>query len=682
MRRSHLPVMLLALAPLVAHAQDAGTTITVEGKKRPVKKAIDSTTYDVSNSPKAANGTAQDVLQAVPGVSVTADGQISVKGQSQVTVLIDGKPSAVMSGPDRAVALQTMNGSDIASVEVITDPSAAYNANGGAILNIVLKKNRNPGARGSLRAAASDQGLWNVAASGDATRGKISIHASAAFRRDGTLKYRGSSLQWRNLLTGETGATRQSSEVFIRRIVESASLGFDDDLSDKDTLSFATNYHFRRSRPWFDELNQRSDGEAFHRISYGPNQQSDGAASLSFSHQGEAALKLFAQSSATIALVDKSYHNDWLTPVQPADYHHGLSKSAKRLNEVSADWSRPVAGGQWGIGADAQNEVNDLTNYQAAIDPATGAETPDANVSNRFRVATELNAAYVTRRFDAGQWQVLLGARFEAMALRLTSTGYAHDTDWAALNPSLNAQYALAKTDKLTLSYRRSLQRPDPEDLNPFTTYLDAQNRARGNPDLKPQILTAYEVNEDHDGDHISRGFGVFYRVSRDTVVETRRIEDGDILLTTKQNGGRARSYGATGSLDWTPNDVWSLRSDIGAYHVSLTTPDLDGPVRQNAVSGYLNLNLSYSKGRDSVSLDGHAQSGGLWPLGQYGPTQSVNLSWTRRLSPRFSLTVNANDIFDGNKSVTRMDAATFHTRGYNHFVARRLYIGFMRRLG
>jgi outer membrane receptor for ferrienterochelin and colicin len=687
MRKTHLPVMLLAFAPLIVHAQqsaepETGTTVTVQGKTGAVKNVSGGTSYDVSNSPKAVNGTAQDVLQSLPGVSVTADGQISVKGQPQVTVLIDGKPSAVMSGPDRAVALQTMNGSDIARIEVITDPSAAYNANGGAILNIVLKKNRNPGARGSLRGAASDQGLWNIAASGDRTRGRISLHASAAFRRDGTLKFRDSTLDWRNPLTGETGATRQSSEVFIRRIVESASLGLDDDLSERDTLSFAGSYHFRRSRPWFDELTRRSDGEAFHRISYGPNQQSDDAASVSFSHQGAAALKLFAQSSGTINLVDKSYHNDWLSPVQPTDYHRGLTKSARRLNEVSADWSRPVTGGQWGLGLDAQGEANDLTNYQAAIDLATSTETPDPNVTNRFRVVTGLSAAYVTRRYDIGKWQVLLGARLEIAALRLTSAGYAHDTHWAALNPSLDVRYAIAKADTLSFGYRHSLQRPDPEDLNPFTTYLDAQNRARGNPDLRPQSLTAYELNFAHDGEHVSRGLGAFYRISRDTVVETRGIEDGDILLTTKQNGGRGRSIGATASLDWRPDDVWSLQGDLGAYHVSLNTPDLDGPVRQSALSGYVNLSLGYQKRRDTLSLDAHAQSGGLWPLGHFGPTQSVNLSWNRRLTSHLSFTLNANDVFDGSKSVTRMQAATFRTRGYNHFVARRLYIGFVRRLG
>ena len=683
MRIKTLPLLLLTLLPLCAHAQDrSDTSVTVEGRKKPVKKTADGVSYDVSNSPKAANGTAQDVLQALPGVSVTADGQISVKGQTNVTVLIDGKPSAVMSGPDRAVALQTMNGSDIASVEVITDPSAAYNANGGAILNIVLKKHRNPGAHGSLRGAASDQGLWNVAASGDATRGKLSLHAGAAFRRDGTLKFRDSAFDWRNPLTGESGATRQSSEVFIRRIVESANLGLDDDLSDKDTLSLNADYHFRRSRPWFDVLNQRSDGSAFHRVSYGPNQQSDAAASATYSHQGDAALKLFAQASNTIALIDKSYRDDWLTPVQPTDYNHGLTKSTRRLDQLSLDWSRPVRGGQWGLGLDLQDAADDLRNYQAAIDPLTGAETPDPNVSNRYRAATRLDAAYVTRRFDLDRWQWLLGARFEAATLRLSAENFAHRTGWAALDPSLHAQYAVTKATRISFSYRRSLQRPAPEDLNPFTTYLDAQDRQRGNPDLKPQVMTACELSLDNDTDRLSRSLGLFYRVSRDTVVDTRQVIDGDILMTGKENGGRARSVGATGSLDWTPDDVWSLRADAGAYRVSLNTPDLNGPVRQNALSAYVNLSLGFRKGRDDASLDAHAQSGGIWPLGRYGPTQSLNLSWKRRLTRRLSLTLNANDVLDGGKSVTRMDAATFRMRGYNHFVARRLYVGFVEKLG
>lgn len=707
MRKASLSLAIIALIAVpAAHAQDASaptdkgptdpgltekgqtdpnTTVTVKGKKKPVRKTLDKTIYDVSNSPKAANGTAQDVLQATPGVSVTADGQISVKGNPQVTVLINGKPSAVMSGPDRAVALQTMAGSDIASVEVITNPSAAYNANGGAILNIVLKKDHKPGARGLIKGSVSDQGLWNVAASGDATKGHISVHASAAFRRDGTLKFRGSDSAWNNPLNGASGDNRQSSKVFVRRIVESASFGIDDDLNDTDSLSLQTRYNFRRSHPWFDELNDNiSEGarSLYHRVSYGPNQQSDDSASLSYSHQnGDNALRMDIRHSDTIALIDKSYRNLYLTPAQATEYGHGLSKSARHLSEASLDWSRPSPFGLIGAGLDAQYEVNDLDNYQASIDPVTQVETPDANTTNRYRATTTQGAVYLTDQIRRGKWEWLLGARYEAASTRLTPA-QAHNATWQGLNPSLHVKYSFSDVTSLSFSLRRSLQRPDPRDLNPFTTYLDAQNLQRGNPDLKPQVLTSYELSLDSDKDQLSHSFGAFYRLSRDTVTDTHSIIDDDVLLTSTQNGGTGLSAGISGSLDWRPNSTWHVSTDGSVYRVRLLTPDLYGRVRQEAGSAYINLSLGYSRGRDDISLDAHAESGGIVPLGRYGGSNSLNIAWKRRMTKRLTLTLNANDILDGSKARFRTDAATFHQSGFNHFVARRLYIGFVEKLG
>lgn len=204
-----LPVLLVGLValPLATRAEDQdGTTptVTVTAKKAPVVKQLDKTVHNVSDMPRAANGNAQDVLQSIPDVSVTADGHVSVKGNNQVTALVDGKPVAIMSGSsdERAVALQTMSGADVASIEVITNPSAAYNANGGAILNIVLKRNRKPGAHAQVRGSASDQGLWNLGASGDVTREHISVHGNLAFRHDGTEKFRQSEVDWNNPLSG------------------------------------------------------------------------------------------------------------------------------------------------------------------------------------------------------------------------------------------------------------------------------------------------------------------------------------------------------------------------------------------------------------------------------------------------------------------------------------------------
>ncbi|MES2260435.1 MAG: outer membrane beta-barrel family protein [Pseudomonadota bacterium] len=676
---------LLAL-PFQTRAEDPDIqTVTVAAKKEPVIKKVDKTVYDVSGMARAANGTAQDVLQSTPEVSVTADGKISVKGNSQVTVLVNGKPTAMMAGDERAVGLQTMSGADIASIEVITNPSAAYHANGGAILNIVLKRNRKPGTHAQIKGSAADRGLWNAAISGDVTRQDLSVHGNLAFRRDGTLKFRQSAVDWNNPVNGQTGETLQTSEVFVRRSVESAAFGLDYARSGTDSLSLSAGYNARRSRPLFDVLNEAHTDASetiYHRISYGPNRQSDGNASLSYSHRDNgAALKAMVQRSSTAGQIDKSYRDVFIEPVRAALYSHGATRSSRHLSQATLDWSRSSEHGQWGMGLDIQDEVNDLDNYQASVDPLTGAERPDPDTSNGYAVKTTLSAVYLTDQIRYEKWEVLLGGRAERMALRVgPALGAMQTGRWQAFNPSLHAKYAFDDKTDLTLSYRRSLQRPDPRDLNPFSTYVDAQNLSRGNPGLKPQRLTSWEIGTNADAENRSLNISAFYRASGDTVTDARSFAD-NVMVTSKQNGGRARSAGITGSLDWTPDAQLKLGIDGGVYRVMLDTPDLAGLVRQNGISSYLNLRASYSAGHDDVSLDAHGQSSGITPLGRYGATSSLNLTWKRQLSRTLSVTVNANDVFDGSRRSYRTDTGTFRQAGFDHFVAQRIYIGFVKKL-
>jgi outer membrane receptor protein involved in Fe transport len=662
---------------MLAHAQQddpAPQTVTVTAQKEAVVRKIDKTVYDVASQPKAANGSAQDVLQATPELSVSADGRMSVKGNTQVTVLVNGKPTAITSGAgeETALALQTMSGADIASVEVITNPSAAYNANGGAIVNIVLKRNRKPGAHAQLRGSTSNQSLWNTGADGDITRGALSVHGSVALRHDGTQKIRASAVEWNNPLSGARGQTRQTSEVFVHRVVESAALGADYALSDVDSLSLSAQRNTRRSRPLFDVLNE-SDA-TYHRISNGPNRQSDNNASLGYSHQDSGTvLKATLQHSDTVGLIDKSYRDVFIAPALATGYSRATTRSARRLTQATLDWSRPSERGQWSAGADLQDKVDHLSNYQAAIDPATSAETPDLNTTNAYKVKTTLAAAYLTDLVRQGKWEALLGARADSMTLRV---GPAAQTEhWRAINPSLHLRYAHSGKTDLTFSYRRSLQTPGALDLNPYTTYIDAQNLSRGNPHLRPQRLTSWEIGVNTEAAQLSSSLSAFYRSSQDTVVDARSFAD-NVLITSRQNGGRARSTGITGSLDWKPDGQLKLGADGGAYRVTLDTPDLAAMVRQDGVSAYVNLRAGYA----DLSLDAHLQSAGITPLGRYGATSSVNLVWKHAIDKSLSLTVNANDIFDGSKRTYRTDAGTFRQRGFDHFVARRIYVGLVKK--
>jgi outer membrane receptor protein involved in Fe transport len=680
--RTITTAILFGLAALPASVR-ADPTVTITARKQAVARQLDKTVYQVADTPRAANGSAQDVLQSTPEVSVTADGQIAVKGNTQVTVLVDGKPTAILSGSgeERALALQTMSGADIASVEVITNPSAAQNANGGAILNIVLKRNRKPGAHAQIQGSATDQGLWNAGMSGDATRGPLSVHGNLAYRHDGTLKIRGSAVDWNDPAGGRTGQTRQASRVFIRRVVASAALGADYALSDVDSVSLSARHNARRSRPWFDVLNENSTGTdrtIYHRISNGPNEQSDDSASVNVSHQGNGtALKAAIQHSATVALVDKSYRDVFVEPARATDDSHGATRSARRLDQATVDWTGATDHGQWGMGLDVRDRTDDIGNYQARVDPATGTETPDPRTTNDYTVATTVHAAYLTDRIRRGQWEALLGGRAERTALRV---GVARPGHWQAFNPSLHLKYAFSDAADVTLSYRRSLQMPDPRDLDPFTTYVDAQNLRRGNPGLRPQRLASWEVGTHAGTTHVDGNAGAFYRTSRDTVTDARSVAD-DVLITSKQNGGQARSAGITGSLEWTLDAALRLGVDGGAYRVVLDTPDLAGSVRQHGVSGYLNLRAAYSAGHDDVALDAHGQSAGLTPLGRIGATSGVNLTWKHALSKTLSLTVNANDVFDGSLRAYRTDTATFRQAGADHFVVRRVYVGFVKKI-
>jgi len=154
----------------------------------------------------------------------------------------------------------------------------------------------------------------------------------------------------------------------------------------------------------------------------------------------------------------------------------------------------------------------------------------------------------------------------------------------------------------------------------------------------------------------------------------------GGVLVTSKQNGGQARSAGVTGTIDWTPFTSLRLGVDTGAYRVMLDTLDAAGPVRQDGVAGYLNIRAAYSLAHGDVALDAHAQSAGLVPLGRTGPTSSVNLTWKHMLGKALALTVNANDIFDGSKRTYRTDTRTFRQAGFDHFVARRVWVGIVRK--
>src|SRR4051812_225802 len=146
-------------------------SVTVAGE-RPTNR-IDRQVYDVKSDVSSTNGTASDALNNVPSVAVDPDGTVTLRGSSNVQILVDGKPSAMMQGDNRGATLNAMAAEDIESVEVINNPGAEFGneAGGGPILNLVMRRNRKPGGFGSVNANAGTAGRYNSSASGSYNQG-------------------------------------------------------------------------------------------------------------------------------------------------------------------------------------------------------------------------------------------------------------------------------------------------------------------------------------------------------------------------------------------------------------------------------------------------------------------------------------------------------------------------------
>lgn len=159
--------------------------IVVQGAPPPIRLDVDKKSYSLSGDLQATTGSISDVLRNVPSVEVDVQGNVALRGDPNVTIMIDGKPSGLFRGEGKAQALQSLPADQIERIEVITNPSAAYNPEGtGGVINLITKKTAKPGANGSLRANLGTGGRMNAGVSGTYRNGRLTLTGDASVRHD------------------------------------------------------------------------------------------------------------------------------------------------------------------------------------------------------------------------------------------------------------------------------------------------------------------------------------------------------------------------------------------------------------------------------------------------------------------------------------------------------------------
>lgn len=657
-------------------------TVVVTARKTAVTRSIEGTLYDQTNNPVAQTGTAADVLNTVPAVSVSPDGNVSLRGNGNVQVYVNGKPSAALTGDSRGLTLQSMQGSDIAGIEVITNPSAKYGAEGAPIINIVLKKDRTPGANATLTASAGNEGRKNAYLNANLTRRAFSLHLTAAVREDVRPIRESTTTVATDPVSGIATTSEQSLSAAPRRRSFSLTASGDYLMSDEDTLNLELSWRGNGSRNTVDSLNRDFDAanaltSAFDQRSSGPRRQTDTSERADFTHEeiDGAKWSLTLANSESAGYRDKSYDDIFSFPVMPDQIARVLANSDQRLLQMSGDVFLPT-GDQSGLsfGFDFRRIALSLSNLDANIDPLTGAETVNTGLTNQADMVRRIGAGYVTYQQAFGQLTVLAGLRYETAQ---TSVDALPSSGQSNLNPTLHLLYQTGAGDKITASISRTVQRPNLADLNPFVSYIDAENEASGNPDLKPQPVTAGEIGYEFGGGEADHTLTAFFRQSSRTVTDFTTFAAADVLLTTKRNGGQGLSYGLDLSSDAPLMAGLKYEASASVFYARLEAPDLNGILENSGVSYNVKAALEYFPTKqDQIRLDTNFTGQTITAQGTQSGTTAVNLSWLHRLTPELIATLRASDVADGAKvySVTR--TSTVFRTGDSFVNGRQVFLG------
>ena len=668
--------------------QVQGVTVTAPGSQD-IKTSIDRRSYSLGKDLQATTGSVADVLRNVPSVQVDVQGNVSLRGDSNVTIMIDGKPSGMFRGESRGQVLQQIPASQFERVEVMTNPSAAFSPEGTAgIINLITKQQRGVGTTGSVRANIGTGGRKNASVTLARNTKRLTLSGDAGWRRD---KAKGEIVDDRqrlDALSGKYATSHQKIDFASRGQSYNARAGVDYDLDKQTRLSAEGRYN---------QVTYRSDAGStyegkdinglpiarFQRVGDGEMKRS--VAGLS----GDLRRKLGGEEHEfTLHAGLERTRDRQITLADAFNQLPIVSNYVERVRvgdeliqgRLKAEYKTTLAGGAKLVaGYELQVDDNDYDNF-GARGPNLGSLSVDPSLTNQFKYDQTIHGAYVTYNRSFGDWTVMPGLRVEEVTIdtNQVTSNLKDSYDYLRAYPSLHVQYKLGDTRQVNASYSRRIQRPAAGDLNPYRIYQDPYNYRQGDPRLKPQTTDAFEVAY-----QMRKGFNyylgtLYWREARDGVTDVVRDLGGGVLLTTKANLAKSRAGGLelVANARITPKISYTISGNTAWTEIGAT--DLGFPDKRSAwtVSGYAALNVQVTP-KDFVQVSGFAIGKRLTPQGYREPTGMLNLGYRHKFNDRLSGVVTIQDALKtfGDKLV--IDTIALKDRRAMDLDLRAVFIGF-----
>jgi outer membrane receptor protein involved in Fe transport len=662
--------------------------VVVTGTRSDVIASPDRVSFNVANDLQVQTGTVADALRSVPGVEVDLQGRVSLRGDPGVTILIDGRPSAMLRGENRGDVLLSMPAGQIERVEVMTNPSAALSPEGsGGVINLVTKQARKDSRSATVRATVGTEGRGALNLSGAQSGSGLTVTGDLGYRR---MTGEASATQLRSRLDPGSGAfvsSRQESELDTANSARTARLGVEYDLDKKNRLSTELSYRdisgdigrtdslvsqdpaFSYERDSDIDLAQRGmSARASWRRTL-PGKEHEFAADLEF-EKGR-----FRREVEAVT--------DFATG--PTAFERIRNTGERAETGVKLDYKKPMGKeGSLNLGYQGSFGASEF-DYSGDRGPALDALLPIPGLTNSFEYDQNIHAVFGTLRFGLDKLDVQAGLRLEQVEteIRQITDAVSFDRDYLRLYPTLHLGYELSKTDQLRGSYSRRIQRPSPQDLNPYTFYIDPQNVRRGNPFLLPEVTDSFEVAWQHRKKGNFYSLTGFYRRSTGGVTDILSDLGGGVFLTTRANLATARRAGveliANGKLSKTLSynaSATFLWNEIDPRVGGFSEP-------RSGTTGTARANLTWQPTKkDFFQLNGNYAGKQLLPQGYRSSGGILNLGYRRKVNDKLSLLVTGQNVLDSARQVTVFETPALRDRFTQRGTGRIVLLGLVYNLG
>lgn len=671
----------------------------VTGKQDLLLNNIDKRVYNVGEDLSVRGGTANDILNNVPSVEIDQEGKISLRGDGNVTILIDGRPSS-LSGSNGKSLLDALPANSIERIEIVTNPSAKYDPDGtSGIINIVLKKNKLKGINGNVALSAGTGNVYNGSAALSVRNAKTNIYGTYSYRYyEGFRDYESHLVRQIGDSSFTLDQNRAGTDLMINH---TAKVGSDFYIRDRNTLGIAFTGNFGNRERTGDLNNLLYDSaEVLNRYwvrgSSDPSQNQNFDINLNYKNDFKA-----DRGSFTIDLTQSVgnekiygyYEEDYVTLHGADDPSTSLMQQLantenNRVSTIQTDLIR-ILPKSIKVEAGAKTIVrhSGINTNSSTRDNATNTYFSDTLSNFQYQYDEQIYSLYGNFAQQIKKFKYQGGLRLEhALQLpQLAGSTESFRNEYSNIFPSAFLKYELKADQELSLSYSRRINRPTSENLNPFTSYADPYNLRKGNPALKPEYINSFDLGYSLNKKKVTLTVSAFFRQTTSVISRVKNFYDNGATAVTYGNIDNSISMGPEVVFTYKPFP-WMRNTLSGNGNSIKYTDDTPGFNWNN--SGFF-WNMKYAGSFDfwkktaTLQVNARYNSPIITAQGRVQPRASVDLSGDKTFKEgKWTVGFRLTDVFNTQEFRLEVDQPNSYQTSRFKQNTRRFYVNISYKFG